>query len=90
MAPLKQQLVGSYADSFDAIVKAFCAKLKRILMLEQVQEQSSLVDLGVDSLLAVEIRSFFLTELRVNIPILKILSGATVSDIASLYSPRGT
>ena len=83
-APLKQQIVGNYAESFDAIVKAFCAKLKRILMLDQILEQSSLVDLGVDSLLAVEIRSFFLTELRINIPILKILSGATVKDIANL------
>ena len=84
LVPLKQQLVGSYTESLDVIVKAFCAKLQRILMLDRVQQQSSLVDLGVDSLLAVEIRSFFLTELRIDIPILKILSGATVSDIASL------
>ena len=35
-------------------------------------------ELGVDSLIAVEIRSWFSKNLSVNVPVLKILSGATV------------
>lgn len=38
-------------------------------------------DLGVDSLIAVEIRKWFLKELAVNIAVLKILGGASIKDI---------
>lgn len=37
--------------------------------------------LGIDSLVAVDIRSWFIKELQVEVPVLKILSGATVDDI---------
>ena len=85
VVPLRQRLdaVGG-AESESLILGAFCAKLERILMLNKVHPSVALTDLGVDSLLAVEIRSFFMTELKVDIPTLKILSGATVLDIASV------
>lgn len=38
-------------------------------------------DLGIDSLIAVEIRKWFLKELAVNIAVLKILGGASIEDI---------
>ncbi|KAL7772833.1 hypothetical protein CFE70_002796 [Pyrenophora teres f. teres 0-1] len=38
-------------------------------------------DFGLDSLLAVEIRTWWLKTLQVNIPVMKILSGITVRDI---------
>ena len=62
---------------------AFIAKLKSSL---QIQDTQSIVDmsadsLGVDSLVAVDIRSWFIKELQVDIPVLKILSGATVGEI---------
>lgn len=37
--------------------------------------------LGIDSLVAVDIRSWFIKELQVEIPVLKILSGATIGEI---------
>ena len=37
--------------------------------------------LGIDSLVAVDIRSWFIKEFQVEIPVLKILSGATVAEI---------
>lgn len=41
-----------------------------------------LVDLGVDSLVAVEVRTWFMQESGVNLPVLKILGGASVADLA--------
>ena len=38
-------------------------------------------DLGVDSLIAVDIRSWFLKEMDVDIPVLRILSGITVDEL---------
>ena len=38
-------------------------------------------ELGIDSLIAVEMRSWFMKNLNVNIPVLKILSGITVREL---------
>ena len=38
-------------------------------------------ELGIDSLIAVEIRSWFLKNLEVNVPVLKILGGTTVKEL---------
>jgi hybrid polyketide synthase/nonribosomal peptide synthetase ACE1 len=51
-----------------------------------VEDDRSIVDLtadnlGIDSLVAVDIRSWFIKELQVEIPVLKILSGSTVGEI---------
>lgn len=40
-------------------------------------------DLGIDSLIAVEVRSWFLKELEIDMPVLKILSGGTIADLIS-------
>lgn len=40
-----------------------------------------LIDLGMDSLVAVEIRAWFLQELAVDLPVLKILGGASVAEL---------
>lgn len=42
---------------------------------------SAIDDLGVDSLVAVDIRSWFLKELEVEIPVFKILSGGLVQEL---------
>ena len=47
-------------------------------LLEQAAD-----DLGIDSLVAVEIRSWFLREIEVNVPVLKILGGATIEEIVA-------
>jgi hybrid polyketide synthase/nonribosomal peptide synthetase ACE1 len=43
---------------------------------------AALVELGVDSLVAVEIRSWFLKEVSTDMAVLKILGGASTTDIA--------
>ena len=42
-----------------------------------------LLELGIDSLVAVDIRAWFVTELRVDMPILKILGGSTIIDLVN-------
>ena len=56
------------------------SKLKASLQIEEAQSiiDSAAENLGIDSLVAVDIRSWFIKELQVDIPVLKILSGSTV------------
>ncbi|KAI0378982.1 amino acid adenylation domain-containing protein [Hypomontagnella monticulosa] len=44
--------------------------------------------MGTDSLLAIEIRSWFMKELHVNIPTLKILSGMTVRELLDIAADQ--
>lgn len=37
--------------------------------------------MGIDSLIAVEIRTWFLKNLEVNMPVLKILGGASIGEL---------
>ncbi|KAH8817006.1 polyketide synthase [Xylogone sp. PMI_703] len=67
-----------------AVVEAcFSKKLGLILQVpeDSIDKTSPLINLGIDSLVAVEIRSWFLKELMVDVPVLKVLSGASVSDL---------
>ncbi|KAL9121258.1 MAG: hypothetical protein Q9187_002183 [Circinaria calcarea] len=73
---------------FEIVKDAFFAKLQIALQLplESVTAQSQVLssgadELGVDSLVAVEVRSWFLKELEVDMPVLKILGGATIVDL---------
>ncbi|OKL60321.1 hypothetical protein UA08_04451 [Talaromyces atroroseus] len=75
-------------EALEMIQYAFFAKLQAALQLHiddpAVQRQvlsSGADELGFDSLVAVEIRSWFLKELEVDMPVLKILGGASVSDL---------
>jgi len=56
-----------------------------MLQLDEVPPlDSGAEELGIDSLVAVEIRSWFLNELDVDIPVLKILGAAQVTDMVEL------
>ncbi|PVI02593.1 putative equisetin synthetase [Periconia macrospinosa] len=72
-------------DEAAAVIKEdFLIRLKRILMLgsdEVVNEKVPLVEQGIDSLMAVEVRSWFLKELDVDIPVLKVLGGSNITDL---------
>ncbi|KAI1419258.1 hybrid PKS-NRPS PsoA [Xylaria sp. FL1777] len=48
---------------------------------ESLDEQVGLITLGLDSLVAVEIRSWLLKILEVDVPVLKFLSGSSLHDI---------
>lgn len=61
----------------------FSAKLRIIIQLgdQAIDQDAPLVDLGIDSLVAVEVRSWFLKELKVDIPVLKVVGGASPADL---------
>jgi hypothetical protein len=48
---------------------------------DNLQNTPALVDLGIDSLVAVDTRSWFMRELGVDVPVMKILGGASMTDL---------
>ncbi|KAK3934578.1 polyketide synthase [Diplogelasinospora grovesii] len=72
-------------DEYFVIVRdAFLIHLKRLLRIPEQQELTdaeTLVELGVDSLIAVDIRSWFLKEVEAHVPTLKILGGGTIASL---------
>ncbi|PWY77879.1 polyketide synthase [Aspergillus eucalypticola CBS 122712] len=66
------------------ILDGIVSKVRSILHLpadQPVLETTALVDLGVDSLIAVDIRAWIMGELGVDVPVLKLLVGITVEEI---------
>ncbi|KAL8690546.1 MAG: hypothetical protein Q9224_004381, partial [Gallowayella concinna] len=86
--PVKKQLVG--ATSKDQVVgiliECLSAKLRTILQMtdSKIEIETPLIELGVDSLVAVEVRSWFLKELKVDIAVLKVVGGASVSELCQI------
>lgn len=60
----------------------FAAELAVILQLppDNVNKSISLLEMGADSLVAVEVRSWFLRDIGQDVPVLKLLGGASVVD----------
>ena len=48
---------------------------------QPIDHEAPLVELGVDSLVAVEVRLWFLKALKVDIPILKVVGGASLVEL---------
>lgn len=70
--------------AYTIIRDALALHFKRLLRMTEEQkldETVGLVDQGVDSLVAVDIRAWFLKELDVDVPTLKIMGGASISDL---------
>lgn len=73
-------------DSATAMLQeAFSLKLESMMQLapNTINLNVPLLDLGCDSLVAVEIRTWFLKEIHVDVPVLKVLSGDTVAEICN-------
>ncbi|KAF4502344.1 Nonribosomal peptide synthetase 14 [Fusarium agapanthi] len=84
--PRARLMAAKSAAEAKAIIKvAFAERLKRILMIpqgESVNEKVTLVEQGVDSIMAVEVRTWFLQEFSIDLPVLKILgAGSTLESI---------
>ena len=63
--------------------ECFAAKLRVILQLsdQAMDYDAPLVELGIDSLVAVEVRSWLLKEFRVDIPVHKVVGGASLTEL---------
>ena len=74
------QACKSEQDVFQVVKQAFAAQLRKTLQISSADDdimnmRSS--DLGLDSLISVDIRSWFLKSFQISIPVLKIMSGDT-------------
>ncbi|KAK0668424.1 putative dual specificity polyketide synthase [Cercophora samala] len=83
--PVTVQLAGASTkdEAFEILQECFSSKLRVILQIsdQAIDPEAPLVELGVDSLVAVEVRSWFLKELKVDIPVLKVVGGASVAEL---------
>ncbi|KAL8974897.1 MAG: hypothetical protein Q9197_000866 [Variospora fuerteventurae] len=82
--PLRQQIEGAKAGEVQMIIaNAFAAKLRSALQADADREilNTALDELGMDSLVAIEIRSWFLKELSADLPIFKILKATTPNGL---------
>ncbi|GFG06092.1 nonribosomal peptide synthetase 14 [Aspergillus udagawae] len=89
---LRKQLaeVEDLAETTQVVSDGFLAKLGRILQVpsEQINPAQPLINLGVDSLMAVEVRSWFLKEMDVDVPVLRILGGASPLELCQEAAGR--
>jgi hybrid polyketide synthase/nonribosomal peptide synthetase ACE1 len=94
----KARLLEATSDEevFDVLKEGFLLKLQVALQSDPAKStlDVSLDELGADSLVAVDIRSWFLNELGVDLPVLKILNSPSVRDLLvaaqELLSPAAT
>lgn len=89
--PIKKQLeaVDGIDEATEVVLAALSAKIIQKLHLSDsvaVSGDSRLTELGADSLVAVDLRTWFLRELEVEIPVLQIQSGASIGDLAKSAS----
>ncbi|KZL83290.1 polyketide synthase [Colletotrichum incanum] len=72
-------------EATEAVRDALKTKLEFTLKShkEDIPDDIALVQLGVDSLSAVEIRSWFVKEVGCDVPVLKILNGASVNSLCA-------
>jgi len=85
--PVKEQLAAAAsADEVAAVVEAgFVAKLRGKLQMSDeaaVAGDDVPAELGVDSLIAVDLRAWFVKEVGVDMPVLKILGGSSIGQLA--------
>ncbi|KAI9859628.1 MAG: Type I Iterative PKS [Trichoglossum hirsutum] len=96
--PVTRQLsdVKTEEEALKILMNAFCSKIESVLQLPSngVNKTASLITLGVDSLVAIEVRSWFLKEVHVDMSVLKVLSDASATDLCidaisrlSLFKP---
>ncbi|KAG9723500.1 hypothetical protein KCU73_g13691, partial [Aureobasidium melanogenum] len=82
-AQLKEQTSeeGVQKVLLDRFISGLCTMLHISEDESRVTPETGLTELGIDSLVAVEIRSWFQSELDLDMPVLKILSGASIEKM---------
>jgi acyl carrier protein len=91
--PIKVQLESAttVSDAAEIVLIALTAKIVQKLHLTEdiaVTSDSRLTELGADSLVAVDLRTWFIKELGIEIPILQIQSGASIGDLANTATAK--
>ncbi|KAL9109110.1 MAG: hypothetical protein Q9227_006201 [Pyrenula ochraceoflavens] len=83
-AQLKDQTTedGAYETLLDGLLSNLYHRLDLPPEENAITPESSLVEFGIDSLVAVDMRSWFANELELDMPVLKLLGGSTVAEVA--------
>ncbi|KAJ6264058.1 hypothetical protein Dda_0199 [Drechslerella dactyloides] len=83
--PIAQKISDSKTaeEAAKIIQQGFVLKLANLLLAEvsAIDEKAPLTDLGIDSLVAIEIRSWFIKEVAIDFPTLKIVGGCSAADL---------
>ncbi|EON95642.1 putative lovastatin nonaketide synthase protein [Phaeoacremonium minimum UCRPA7] len=86
--PVRKLLEASSIKTIDDVRRVVLSAIQDKLVVSKFlpdrddrHTTTPLVDLGVDSLVAVNVRSWFQKELAVEVPVMKILSGASIADL---------
>ncbi|RYP16125.1 hypothetical protein DL765_005326 [Monosporascus sp. GIB2] len=87
--PVGQRLssAATAGEALGILQESFAHKLHMVLQLagdEIIDPEAPLVGLGIDSLVAVQVRSWFLKEVKVDIPVLKVVGGSSLHDICEM------
>ncbi|KAL3430444.1 hypothetical protein BDV09DRAFT_202202 [Aspergillus tetrazonus] len=85
-AVLQSDSISSIEDITPIVSEALIAKVRSKFSVSAntiVSPATQLTDLGIDSLVAVDIRTWFATELAVDIPLLQILGGASIEELTA-------
>ncbi|KAL3475924.1 hypothetical protein BJX99DRAFT_259001 [Aspergillus californicus] len=83
---VRQQLaaVNSVLEVRGVILGALLGKLRRKLQVPEevdITEEHSLMELGIDSLVAVDLRTWFVKEVAVDMPVMKILNNSCITEL---------
>ncbi|KAM3425140.1 hypothetical protein BST61_g7101 [Cercospora zeina] len=72
------------------LTRALAARVETMLQMASgnFKVDASLLDVGIDSLLAVELRTWFLKEVHVDVPVLKILGGGSGEAICAFAASQ--
>jgi len=85
--PVKDRLASAGTRDAERIIREATLEMLRIALQlpadDSIDSEVALIDQGVDSLVAVTLRSWFSKELGIDVPVLKVLGGASVADLAS-------
>lgn len=84
--PVKEQLasITTVHEAGTIIEEALIAKIRKKLQLPtdgEVTKDHSLMELGVDSLVAVDLRTWFVKELGVDMPIIRLLNSSSIGEL---------
>ncbi|RAH41218.1 putative polyketide synthase [Aspergillus brunneoviolaceus CBS 621.78] len=90
---VQDQLAGckSTSDVLAVVKGRFAMQLRNVLQMNTADEDLMAMrsrDIGLDSLISVDIRSWFLKNFEVSVPVLKIMGNDTMAELADLVAAQ--